>query len=102
MKNKIDKIVVLLFILAMFFIMSISAHAETGNRYFFTSEILPSKIRMEGVTITPTNINGELRSDSRKIFNENVYYYARVHRSQSKTTKFTIEAQSTCHGCRRR
>lgn len=94
MKNKIDKIVVLLFILAMFFIMSISAHAETGNRYFFTSEILPSKIRMEGVTITPTNINGELKSDSRKIFNENVYYYARVHRSQSKTTKFTIEAQS--------
>lgn len=44
MKNIIDKIIVALFVVAMFLIMSISAHAETGNRYIFTSMSLPSAI----------------------------------------------------------
>lgn len=44
MKNIIDKIIVALFVVAMFFIMSVSAHAETGNRYIFTSVSLPSSI----------------------------------------------------------
>ena len=44
MKNIIDKIIVALFVVAMFLIMSISAHAETGNRYIFTSASLPSAI----------------------------------------------------------
>lgn len=78
MKNKIDKIVVLLFILAMFFIMSISAHAETGNRYFFTSEILPSKIELDGVTITPTNSNAWVVSKPANVFDKDVNYYVRV------------------------
>jgi hypothetical protein len=78
MKNKIDKIVVLLFILAMFFIMSISAHAETGNRYFFTSEILPSRIELDGVTITPANTNASVVSRPLTIFNEDVKNYVKV------------------------
>lgn len=79
MKNKIDKIVVLLFILAMFFIMSISAHAETGNhRYFFTSESLQSKIGLDGVTITPTNTNASVVSRPLTIFNEDVKNYVKV------------------------
>ena len=42
MKNIIDKIIVALFVVAMFFLMSISAHAETGNRYYINSASLPS------------------------------------------------------------
>ena len=78
MKNKIDKIVVLLFILAMFFIMSISAHAETGNRFFFDSTNLPSKIELDGVTITPTNSNALVVSKTANVFDKDVNYYVRV------------------------
>lgn len=78
MKNKIDKIVVLLFILAMFFIMSISAHAETGNRYFFNSTSLPSEIKMDGLTITPTNSNAWVVSKPANVFDKDVNYYVRV------------------------
>ena len=96
MKKRIDKLVVLLFVLAMCFLMSISAHAETANSYFFTSASLPSKIELDGVTITPTNVNGQVKADSKTIFNENVSYFARVRDEQSTTTatKFTINAQS--------
>lgn len=96
MKKRIDKLVVLLFVLAMCFLMSISAHAETANSYFFTSTSLPSKIELDGVTITPTNVNGQVKADSKTIFNENVSYFARVRDEQSTTTatKFTINAQS--------
>ena len=96
MKKRIDKLVVLLFVLAMCFLMSISAHAETANSYFFTSTSLPSKIELDGVTITPTNVNGQVKADSKTIFNENVSYYARVKEAESttKATKFTINAQS--------
>ena len=55
MKNKVDKIVVLLFIVTMCFLMTISAHAETENSYFLTSASLPSKIELNGVTLTPSN-----------------------------------------------
>ena len=78
MKNKIDKIVVLLFILAMFFIMSISAHAETRDRYFFNSTSLPSKIELDGVTITPTNSNAWVVSKPVNVFDKDVNYYVRV------------------------
>lgn len=44
MKNIIDRIIVALFVITMFFIMSISAHAGTGNRYIFTSASSPSDI----------------------------------------------------------
>lgn len=74
MKNRIEKIVVILFVFAMCLLMSISAHA--GNRYFFGSEMNP-RIELDGVTITssksvPTN------SRPRIVFNEDVTYYARV------------------------
>lgn len=74
--------------------MSISAHAETGNRYFFTSASLPSVIKLDDMTITPTNVYGQVKPSSQKIFNENVSYYVRVRESQSTTTatKFTIDA----------
>lgn len=75
--------------------MSISAHAETDNCYFFGST-MPSVIdNMDGVIITPTNVNGQVRLSSRKIFNENVSHYARVRENQSTTTatKFTIDVQ---------
>ena len=78
MKNKIDKIVVLLFILAMFFIMSISAHAETGNRFFFTSASLQPEIRLDGVTITPTNSNALVVQRPVNVFDKDVNYYVRV------------------------
>lgn len=78
MKNKIDKIVVLLFILAMFFIMSISAHAETRDRYFFNSTSLPSKIELDGVTITPTNSNALVVQRPVNVFDKDVNYYVRV------------------------
>lgn len=92
MKNKLDKIIVLLFVIAMFFLMSVSAYAET--RHFFNSTTLSSAINLDGVTITPTNVNGSLTSDSRKIFNEDVSYFARVRDDQNNATKFSIEAQS--------
>lgn len=92
MKNKLDKIIVLLFVIAMFFLMSVSAYAET--RHFFNSTTLSSAINLDGVTITPTNVNGSLTSDSRKIFNEDVSYFARVRDDQDNATKFSIETQS--------
>ena len=92
MKNKLDKIIVLLFVIAMFFLMSVSAYAET--RHFFNSTTLSSAINLDGVTITPTNVKGSLTSDSRKIFNEDVSYFARVRDDQNNATKFSIETQS--------
>jgi len=75
--------------------MSISAHAETRNRYFFTSSSLPERItEIDGVTITPTNVSGRVTADSRTIFNESVSHFARVHSDQNNATKFTIETQS--------
>ena len=95
MKNKVDKIVVVLFVVTMCFLMSISAHAETGNRYFFTSSSLPERItEIDGVTITPTNVSGRVTADSRTIFNESVFHFARVRSDQNNATKFTIETQS--------
>ena len=95
MKNRVDKIVVLLFVVAMCFLMSISAHAETRNRYFFTSSSLPERItEIDGVTITPTNVSGRVTADSRTIFNESVSHFARVRSDQDNATKFTIETQS--------
>ncbi len=95
MKNRVDKIVVLLFVVAMCFLMSISAHAETSDRYFFTSSSLPERItEIDGVTITPTNVSGRVTADSRTIFNESVSHFARVRSDQNNATKFTIETQS--------
>lgn len=95
MKNRVDKIVVLLFVVAMCFLMSISAHAETRNRYFFTSSSLPERItEIDGVTITPTNVNGGVTYNPRTIFNEDVKYFARVNSSKTGETEFTIQAQT--------
>lgn len=94
MKNRVDKIVVLLFVVTMCFLMSISAHAETRNRYFFTSSSLPARIELDGMSITPTNVSGEVTADSRTIFNESVFHFARVRSDQNNATKFTIETQS--------
>ena len=99
MKNKVDKIVVLLFIVTMCFLMTISAHAETENSYFLTSASLPSKIELNGVTITPSNTSNNpemFKEDPHKIFNEDVSYCVRVRESLSttETTNFSIETQS--------
>lgn len=77
MKKQISRIIVLLFVLTMCLLMSISAHAETSNRYFFDST-MPSVINLDGVTITPTNVNGLVASRPRNVFNENVNYYVGV------------------------
>ena len=99
MKNKVDKIVVLLFIVTMCFLMTISAHAETGNRYFLTSASLPSKIELNGVTLTPSNTSNNpemFKEEPCKIFNEDVSYCVRVREGEYKTkaTNFSIETQS--------
>lgn len=94
MKYKLDKIIVLFFVLAMFFLMSVSAHAETKTCYFFEPETRLSEIKLENMTITPTNVNGLVTSDSRKIFNEDVSCFARVREDQNNATKFSIETQS--------
>ena len=95
MKNKIGKIIVSFFVIAMFLIMSISAHAETGSRYFFKSESMPSNpIVLDGVTITPTKSSGKVTQDSRTIFNEEVSHFARVRSDEDNATQFTIETQS--------
>ncbi len=89
MKNKkIDRIIVLLFVFTMFFLMVVSAHAD--NRYFFTSQSMPSSIPLDDVTITPTNTNGQIRNRPRTIFNENVTDYARVLSNNATATQFTI------------
>lgn len=73
--------------------MSISAHAETSDRYFFGST-MPSFIRLDGMTITPTNVNGGVTYNPRTIFNEDVEYFARVNSSKTGETEFTIQAQT--------
>lgn len=77
MKKQISRIIVLLFVLTMCLLMSISAHAEMDNRYFFGST-MPSVINLDGVTITPTNVNGSVASRPQNVFNENVNYYVKV------------------------
>ena len=74
--------------------MTISAHAETENSYFFTSASLPSKIELNGVTIERTNASGGVVQDPCKIFNEDVSYYVKVREGQDNATKFTINAHS--------
>ena len=92
MKNKkIDRIIVLLFVFTMFFLMVVSAHAD--NRYFFTSQSMPSSIPLDGVTITPTNTNGQITSNQKTIFNMEVSHFARVREDQNNATEFTIEAK---------
>ena len=99
MKNKIDKIVVLLFILAMFFIMSISAHAETRDRYFFNSTSLPSRIELDGVTITPTNSNALVVSKTANVFDKDVNYYVRVWSgSNAEDTDTQLEIKTDREG----
>ena len=73
--------------------MSISAHAETSDRYFF-GPTMPSFIRLDGMTITPTNVNGGVTNNPRTIFNEDVEYFARVNSSKTGETEFTIQAQT--------
>lgn len=75
----------------MFFLMVVSAHAD--NRYFFTSQSMPSSISLDGVTITPTNTNGQITSNQKTIFNMEVSHFARVREDQNNATKFTIEAK---------
>jgi hypothetical protein len=70
--------------------MVVSAHAD--NRYFFTSQSMPSSIPLDGVTITPTNTNGQVKNRPRTIFNENVTDYARVLSNNATATQFTITA----------
>ena len=77
----------------MCLLMSISAHAETSDRYFFGST-MPSFIRLDGMTITPTNVNGGVTNNPRTIFNEDVEYFARVNSSKTGETEFTIQAQT--------
>ena len=93
MKKQISRIIVLLFVLTMCLLMSISAHAETSDRYFFGST-MPSFIRLYGMTITPTNVNGGVTYNPRTIFNEDVEYFARVNSSKTGETEFTIQAQT--------
>ena len=79
--------------------MTISAHAETENSYFLTSASLPSKIELNGVTLTPSNTSNNpemFKEDPHKIFNEDVSYCVRVREGEYKTkaTNFSIETQS--------
>ena len=94
MKTKINQIVVLLFVLAMFFIMSISAHAETERRYFFNSASSLSNIQLDGVTIKPQRTSLSTKAKARTIFNENVTHYVKVCSGDNTATDFTIETQS--------
>lgn len=75
----------------MFFLMVVSAHAD--NRYFFTSQSMPSSIPLDGVTITPTNTNGQITSNQKTIFNMEVSHFARVREDQNNATEFTVEAK---------
>lgn len=92
MKNKIEKIIVALFVITMFFVMSISAHAE--RRYFYGAESSLSNISLDGVTIKPQETSVSTKEKARTIYNENVTHYVKVHSGDNTATDFTIETQS--------
>ena len=92
MKNKIEKIIVALFVITMFFVMSISAHAE--RRYFYGAESSLSNISLDGVTIKPQETSVSTKEKARTIYNENVTHYVKVHSGNNTATDFTIETQS--------
>lgn len=94
MKNKIGKTIVLFFVLAMFLIMSISAHAETGSHHFFSAESSLSNIYLDGVTIKPQRTSLSTKEKERTIFNKNVTHYVKVFSGDNTATDFTIETQS--------
>ena len=87
MKNRIEKIVVILFVFVMCLLMSISAHA--GNRYFFSSTTMPSEIGLDGVTIKRT-VNCNAVERARKIFGCQVDYYAKLKSNEGSATEFKI------------
>ena len=92
MKNKIEKIIVALFVITMFFVMSISAHAE--RRHFYGAESSLSNISLDGVTIKPQKTSVSTKEKARTIYNENVTHYVKVHSGDGTATDFTIETQS--------
>ncbi len=92
MKNKIEKIIVALFVITMFFVMSISAHAEI--RHFYGAESSLSNISLDGVTIKPQETSVSTKEKARTIYNENVTHYVKVHSDDNTATDFTIETQS--------
>ena len=92
MENKIEKIIVALFVITMFFVMSISAHAE--RRYFYGAESSLSNISLDGVTIKPKITSVSTKEKARTIYNENVTHYVKVHSDDNTATDFTIETQS--------
>lgn len=92
MKNKIEKIIVALFVITMFFVMSISAHAE--RRHFYGAESSLSNISLDGVTIKPQETSVSTKEKARTIYNENVTHYVKVHSGDNTATDFTIETQS--------
>ena len=92
MKNKIEKIIVALFVVTMFFVMSISAHAE--RRHFYGAESSLSNISLDGVTIKPQKTSVSTKEKARTIYNENVTHYVKVHSDDNTASDFTIETQS--------
>ena len=94
MKYKLDKIIVLFFVLAMFFIMSVSAHAETKSFHFYDAQSSLSNIELVGVTIKPQRTSLSTKEKPRTIYNKNVTHYVKVHSGDNTATDFTIETQS--------
>lgn len=92
MKNRIDKLVLILFVLAMCFLMTVSAKAETGNSYFFRADYAGGTIELPKIKVTPVG-NVVIQSYEKTIFNKTVNHGIRVSYSDGQKLSITTEMQ---------
>lgn len=91
-KSRIDRLVLILFVLAMCFLMSISAKAETGSEYFFTENYSGGKIELKGLTASPTGAV-VLQTFQKDIFDRTVNHGIRVSNSSKQNLKINTSIQ---------
>lgn len=98
MKIHIDRLVLILFVLAMFFFMTVSAKAETGNSHFFnTNSFKNNKIELANITVTRENGYAGVKTDSpQTIFDKDCpcYIYVDCDEDNHSTTELNIHTDN--------
>lgn len=99
MKIHIDRLVLILFVLAMFFFMTVSAKAETSNSHFFNTNSFntDNKIELANTTVTRENGYAGVKTDSpQTIFDKDCpcYIYVNSNEDNRSTTELKIHTDN--------
>lgn len=94
MKIHIDRLVLILFVLAMFFFMTVSAQAQTGNSHFFNQNSFntENKIELTNITMTRSYKYAGVKDDSpQTIFGKDCPYYIYVDNNEDNHSTTDLE-----------